>query len=147
MTSPTDPHPRHAEPSAAAVSIGERAAVFAFASWLTCHKAVSGPYGAGELTALAERYFDSQVWPRFAKSTLVPQSPPVAPEPVPHAFIVLSFFRFSLRCEARHRVMQRFCAACNDCNESLPRSRPVPPSIPFPGDRSLSRIAVAVDCR
>jgi hypothetical protein len=60
------PPPPRQSPQTAAVSIGERAAVFAFASWLTCRKQVSGPFGAdydaGELAALADRYCTSQGW-------------------------------------------------------------------------------------
>ena len=52
--SPTEP--RHTDNVTAAVSIGERAAVFAFCGWLRTRKGVSGPsgaeYDAGELAAL-----------------------------------------------------------------------------------------------
>jgi hypothetical protein len=54
-------------PATAAVSIGERAAVFAFSAWLSGRKETSGPFGAsydaGELAALAGRFCESQGWP------------------------------------------------------------------------------------
>jgi hypothetical protein len=53
-----------AEP--AAVSIGERAAVFAFCGWLSGRKQTSGPFGAefdaSELAVLADRFSEPQGW-------------------------------------------------------------------------------------
>ena len=63
--SPIDPREATA-PATAAVSIGERAAVFAFCGWLTARKQTSGPFGAeydaGELAQLAQRFCESQDW-------------------------------------------------------------------------------------
>jgi hypothetical protein len=53
-------------PQTAAVSIGERAAVFAFAAWLSVRKqpAVFGvQYDPGEAAVLADRFCHSQGWP------------------------------------------------------------------------------------
>jgi hypothetical protein len=66
MMSQIEPHHAGTNVTTAAVSIGERAAVFAFAAWLSKRKqaAVFGAqYDSGEAAVLADRFCLSQGWP------------------------------------------------------------------------------------